>query len=559
MDIGRFLPTDQYDAAIDANSPDSANPFATMADLSGLGDNWANANLSLTGNRVHDFDGNSITENNVAEYDTNIESAGNRKILWDNGAGVTIASGAGANPAGFTGDGASTTYMNTPAGTKAWGGVWNNSGNAQITYSVYDPAFSTDEAGFIAQQVSGGGNSTIASIYHFEYASGDQTGFQADYIGERIISQTTGLNRVSALGASNGLAFLTGAGLTGYIRVADQDGFVDWMDNYFTDGWGGIYANDGTITANRTLDGDDLNLTFENINFFTVDVNARVAIAAGDPATFAGGLSILESPISAVNLTGNNTTSGQGGSFIIRESAGDMFVSIGLSDGVQQQAFILNQNSGTSYTNTKDGFTQPYTFSYQPATLGTQFRSYMAHYDTNGITTSASGNDVMGMTYLDTIGAGADFREFHMYLDPTAENLELIAWDNPNSHEGAIRIGYQSIVASSTDIGSITLDSNGLILDTDSALGFRIPTNADPDTNITSPVNGMIGYDSTDHDVRAYINGSWSSIAVNSGETYTPTNVITSRSFDADTVTLADLADIVGTIIEDFQAVNQFG
>jgi hypothetical protein len=36
--------------------------------------------------------------------------------------------------------------------------------------------------------------------------------------------------------------------------------------------------------------------------------------------------------------------------------------------------------------------------------------------------------------------------------------------------------------------------------------------------------------------------------------TYTPTNVSTDRSFDADSTTLAELADVVGTIIADLQA-----
>lgn len=39
-------------------------------------------------------------------------------------------------------------------------------------------------------------------------------------------------------------------------------------------------------------------------------------------------------------------------------------------------------------------------------------------------------------------------------------------------------------------------------------------------------------------------------------QTYTPTNVVTNRSFDADTVVLSDLADIVGTLIADLQTLE---
>lgn len=36
-------------------------------------------------------------------------------------------------------------------------------------------------------------------------------------------------------------------------------------------------------------------------------------------------------------------------------------------------------------------------------------------------------------------------------------------------------------------------------------------------------------------------------------DAYTPSNVTTTRSFDADTVTTAELADVVGTLIEDMK------
>lgn len=38
--------------------------------------------------------------------------------------------------------------------------------------------------------------------------------------------------------------------------------------------------------------------------------------------------------------------------------------------------------------------------------------------------------------------------------------------------------------------------------------------------------------------------------------TYTPTNVTTDRAFDADTVAVAELADVVGTLIADLQTAG---
>lgn len=43
------------------------------------------------------------------------------------------------------------------------------------------------------------------------------------------------------------------------------------------------------------------------------------------------------------------------------------------------------------------------------------------------------------------------------------------------------------------------------------------------------------------------------------GATYTPTNVTPDRSFDADTVAVAELADVVGTLIDDLQTIGLIG
>lgn len=45
-------------------------------------------------------------------------------------------------------------------------------------------------------------------------------------------------------------------------------------------------------------------------------------------------------------------------------------------------------------------------------------------------------------------------------------------------------------------------------------------------------------------------------LVVGSSEAYTPTNVTLDRAFDADTVAITELADVVGTLIADLQAVG---
>jgi len=73
--------------------------------------------------------------------------------------------------------------------------------------------------------------------------------------------------------------------------------------------------------------------------------------------------------------------------------------------------------------------------------------------------------------------------------------------------------------AGSTNIAGNTLIEIG---DGSSAAGVRIgsaatgalrlPSGADPDTDVTSPANGDVKYDSTDNDIRAYVNSAWRSL-----------------------------------------------
>jgi hypothetical protein len=47
--------------------------------------------------------------------------------------------------------------------------------------------------------------------------------------------------------------------------------------------------------------------------------------------------------------------------------------------------------------------------------------------------------------------------------------------------------------------------------------------------------------------------------ALRANVTYTPTNVTTDRAFDCDTVAVAELADVVATLIQDLQALKIIG
>ena len=70
-DIKRFLPNNEYQAAVNANAPTALNPFATVADVTAGNTNFANADLILTDDRLHEGDGFGIefTDFGVVEWD----------------------------------------------------------------------------------------------------------------------------------------------------------------------------------------------------------------------------------------------------------------------------------------------------------------------------------------------------------------------------------------------------------------------------------------------------------------------------------------------------------
>jgi len=88
--------------------------------------------------------------------------------------------------------------------------------------------------------------------------------------------------------------------------------------------------------------------------------------------------------------------------------------------------------------------------------------------------------------------------------------------------------------SSATDTITIT-DGNGVLLAGTITLGL--------DDTVTLYFDGLV-------------NNKWVEIArnLNTVQTYAATNVTTDRAYDADTVVVAELADVVGTLIADLRA-----
>jgi len=258
MDILRLLPDDEYQAAVGANAPTALNPFATIADLIPDTDtNIYNTDNSLTGNRIVTGAGSSLTFNAIAQLTINPTATTNAKITWSDGAGTptTIVSGAGLNPTGFESASGVASYLSSP-GVKGYGGLYDNATNTTAQWTVYDSAFGTDEAGFIARANIASGNSTISQLYHLEYGTGNYYGFEASVFGERILSQSAGLNRLSVLPAASGMTFLSGAGGTGFIGCVDQAGFINWMGA----SWPSTQSLADTLAVGNTTGANDIDI-----------------------------------------------------------------------------------------------------------------------------------------------------------------------------------------------------------------------------------------------------------------------------------------------------------
>lgn len=78
---------------------------------------------------------------------------------------------------------------------------------------------------------------------------------------------------------------------------------------------------------------------------------------------------------------------------------------------------------------------------------------------------------------------------------------------------GAIMMGHHSSDYSNNIANSFELAWNGTTgFKVGLTYGTGITVNADPDTNLTDAVDGVLAYDSTDDEIRARINGAWQTI-----------------------------------------------
>lgn len=81
------------------------------------------------------------------------------------------------------------------------------------------------------------------------------------------------------------------------------------------------------------------------------------------------------------------------------------------------------------------------------------------------------------------------------------------------SAQGAINMGYHTSAQDNAVSDSFKLMWDGNVgFWTGLTIGTAVTSNNDPDTNLTDAVDGVIAYDSTDHEFRSYENGSWAKL-----------------------------------------------
>lgn len=264
MDITRFLPNNQYEAALNANAPTALNPFATIADIVNIYNNDGILSNSRTvsgnGNSLSfiDLDEFNITSENVVEIfstDDSVHLAGNGLLLESisNSGNVVVSTTTGgafivpnsnnpdidvtipsngmikysnsANEFRFYQNGAWRTFS-TGGGSADGNGIYDGSGTIPTsTISTITDSFQLGSGlnTFISDGTvnlsSNGGittmgdsfnsfthNNAIATLYTF---FGGQTAFHANRNGKGIAMIASGASEYQDIAATNGLAFFT--------------------------------------------------------------------------------------------------------------------------------------------------------------------------------------------------------------------------------------------------------------------------------------------------------------------------------------------------------------
>lgn len=237
MDIERILPDDIFEGLIAANSPSVSNPVATIADLSGSGG-------------IYTADG-TVGSSRVATITDTLTFSGGTTIHTLTSGGETVTAGTGSSPTGFGAFG-DAVNINTAGQFDMWTGQYTFGGNPVYESYIYDNTTFVEAAShYTSVGDFSGVDRPYAGVYYVAPDGVSFTGIEANAFGTRILDQNP-LNRLSALSAPDGIAFLSGVGGQGYIGSANQAGFASWIGNTLDPSLADV------LTVGNTTGGTDL-------------------------------------------------------------------------------------------------------------------------------------------------------------------------------------------------------------------------------------------------------------------------------------------------------------
>jgi len=300
-DIARFLPNNEYQAAVNANAPTAANPFATVADLSGLGGETLAqtlANGNITGANDIEISNSQVikAENGNSSIDLRFSGTDGKIGLLGDFFEATMGTF-------FVDDAIGSVVANTSAATLSlFKGNLSKLGQITIGYNdgldvssgslpsyptILSSQSSTVKDGVINSNILGG-LGVIAKTDNTPY--GNQFGFNAGEAFETILDYTTATQENTA-------------------TLQDASGTIAYLSDL--SGGGGIYGGNGSLIGNTTVTQVDNSLTFSTslnanalkiaggtgfIGIGTSTPGNALHVAAGDAFVQNGALGVGEAP-----------------------------------------------------------------------------------------------------------------------------------------------------------------------------------------------------------------------------------------------------------------------
>ncbi len=540
-------------------APSAVNPFITLADLAGGGGIYS-------GNGV-------VPSATVATVTDTLTFDDGTTVMSQSSGGDTITAGVGTSPTGF-GVFGRAELLNIGGGQfDGWSAQYSGVQGPEITSQVYDNTTFIEVAGWYLAQDNFDGTDRPYGIGYYTSDGVNYTGLQWDVRGELLLTQFAGLV-TTPIGAGTGPMYVDS---TGYIKVAT---YADFAAQLPIAGGNGIYGGSDSLGGNTTADMATFTMTFNNGDFLVETVGAAAYMAAISDQVILGGSDDVWVDTGILQLGGpfspgdptivfnddasvfagtlENTVLTADRVWTLPDATGTLLLGSGTTD------YLARWNAGALTIGvTRDNGSSVGMGIAPNASRLIRARSAAGH------TTTASIENFIG-------GAGATFAVVGLANSsdlPYGGSFEAGASSATGVSVGArfVGIGVATLPAGFTSIGGVGMAGPNTANAGDVAGLAAVVDDNNANDNyglVINVVNGGAGAayigkftDGTEAANRVLTsdaNGvaTWAN-PYNVAAAYTPTNVTTTRTFDADAPpTNAELADVLGTLIADLQSVN---